>query len=448
MVAQGVPDRDAEWAELEAVVDTALGTARAGGADGAAVTASLQRGLSAQVRLGEVETLEHTRDRGLSVTVYRGRRKGHASSADLSPDAVQTCVERALDIARFTEEDRHNGLPEAEWLATEQPDLDLWHPRALDAEEAIARALACENAGRKDARISNSEGASMSASLGLGVHGNSLGFRGRSSGTRFSQGCVLIAGSGDGMQRDYWFDSRRAADDLEAVEATGRTAAERTVARLGARKIGTRKVPVLFAPEVARSLVGHLVGAVSGGALYRNASFLKDAAGTQLFPDWMNIAEQPRLPRGPGSAAFDAEGVATRERRLIADGVLTGYVLGCYSARRLGLQSTGNAGGVHNLVVEPGADGHDELLRRMGRGLLVTEVMGQGVNLVTGDYSRGASGFWIENGEIAHPVEEVTVAGKLRDVFRRVAAVGSDVDTRGNIQCGSLLVEELTVAGD
>ncbi len=447
MVTQGVPDRDQELAAMRVLVDEVLEVAATGGADAAEVSASMHSGLSATVRLGEVETLEHHRDRGVAVTVFIGRSRGHATSADLQADSIRRCVSRALDIARFTQEDRCNGLADPGRLATHFPDLDLWHPRAMNPEEAIQRALACESAGLEDARVTNSEGASVSAHVGAAVYGNSHGFRGESSGTRYDQSCVLVAGQGGGMQRDYWYDSRRAFEDLEAVELTGRKAAERAVRRLESRKIATCEVPVLFAPEVARSLVGHFVGAVSGRALYQNASFLKDTLGERLFPGWLSIRELPFLPRGPGSTAFDAEGVATRERDLIDHGVLTGYVLASYAARRLGLETTGNAGGIHNLRVRGDVQAQADLIRQMGRGLLVTEVMGQGVNLITGDYSRGACGFWIEDGAISHPVEEVTVAGNLRDMFATIQALGDDLDQRGAIQSGSLLIGRMTVAG-
>ncbi|MDX1380498.1 MAG: metalloprotease PmbA [Xanthomonadales bacterium] len=450
-VAQSTLDREAELDALESHVREALRQARKAGATDAEATAHSAQGLSVNVRLGDVETLEHTRDRGIDVTVYIGRRRGHASSADLSPVHIESCVQHALDIARFTQEDACNGLADPERMAESFPDLDLWHPAPMDAEAAIARALDCEDAGREDDRISNSEGAGFDAGLGLAVYGNSNDFLGRSAGTRYGQSCVLLAGRGDGMQRDYSYDSRRSLDDLERPAATGREAARRTVARLGARPLKTAAMPVLLAPEVARGLVGHLVGAVSGSALYRNASFLRDRAGEQLFGDWVNLLERPHLPRGANSGNFDAEGVATRERRLVEDGVLTGYVLSSYSARRLGLETTGNAGGVRNLLLQPGcADGGDpggDLFALMGQGFYVTEVMGQGVNLVTGDYSRGATGFRIENGAIAHAVEEVTIAGNLRDMFRSIIAAGSAIDTRGNIQSGQVLIGSMMVAG-
>jgi PmbA protein len=447
MVTQSTLDREAELDALEEHVREALRLVRRAGAQDAEVTAHSSLGLSVNVRLGDVETLEHMRDRGIGVTVFMGRRKGSASSADLRASSIEDCVRHALDIARFTQEDSCNGLADPELLARDFPDLDLWHPAALDAEAAIARALRCENAGRSDERIRNSEGAAFDAGLGLAVYGNSNGFVGRSAGTHYGQSCVLLAGQGEGMQRDYSFDSRRRLDDLEAPEETGREAARRTLRRLGATRLQTAEMPVLFSPEVAKSLLGHLIGAISGSALYRNASFLRDQAGEQLFPDWVNLRERPRLPRGAHSAAFDSEGVATCERNIIEDGILTGYVLSSYSARRLGLTTTGNSGGVRNLLLKPGGGGNGDLVRDMRDGFLVTEVMGQGINLVTGDYSRGATGFRVEGGEISHPVEEVTIAGNLRDMYRNVTAAGSDVDTRGNIHCGSVLIGSMVVAG-
>jgi len=447
MVAQAVPDRDHELSALEGAASQALDHARALGADSAEVSANAHQGLNVNVRMGDVETLEFSRDHGIGISVYIGHSKGHASSGDLRRDSIRDCVEKAIDIARFTEADKCNGLAPAERLAYEFPDLDLWHPIALAAETAMERALACESAGLENDGISNSDGASSSTSFGLNVYANSAGFSGRRDGTRYGQSCVLIAGEGETMQRDYWYDSRRAFDDLEDVGITGREAAHRTLRRLGARQVPTCEAPVLFAPEMACGLVSHLVAAISGGALYRNSSFLKDAAGQQLFPEWVRISERPHIPRAPSSVAFDAEGVVTSDRELIDDGILTGYVLGSYSARRLGLETTGNAGGIHNLVVQPGKFSAPELLREMGTGLLVTELMGQGVSIVTGDYSRGAAGFWVENGEIQYPVDEVTIAGNLKDMFMAIEAVGTDVDDRTGIQTGSMLIGKMTVAG-
>ena len=440
-------DRLAELAE------DVIHRARGAGASQAEVSASIETGLSVNVRLGEVETVEHTRDRGFGLTVYFGQRKGSASTADLNPDSIQATLDQACAIARYTEADPAAGLADAARMATVFPDLDLWHPWDIDTAAAIELGIAIEDAGRAHAGITNSEGAGVQAGRGLAVYANSHGFVGRERGTRHSLSLALIAGHDDGMQRDYWYDSVRAAGDFISAQALGDKAAERTLARIGARTLSTRQCPVLFVPELARGLIGHLLGAVSGGALYRQSSFLLDHVGKPVLPAWCNINERPQLPRGQGSSSFDAEGVATRDSALIAGGVLARYVLGSYSARKLGLESTGNAGGIHNVVVAAGSDDgtRDDfagLLRRMGTGLLVTEVMGQGVSIVTGDYSRGAAGFWVENGQIAYPVQEITIAANLRDMFRGMVAVGTDVDRRASVLTGSILLEAMTVAGE
>ncbi|WP_425603316.1 metalloprotease PmbA [Luteimonas endophytica] len=425
-----------------------LALARAGGASQAEVSCTEERGLNVGVRMGEVETVEATRDRGIGLTVYFGHRKGSASTADLREESLRATVEQACAIARFTEEDPAAGLADAALMATEPREFDTWHPWALDADRAAALALACEEAGRGfDPRIGNSDGASVGSGESLSVYANSHGFSGIDRDTRHSIGCALIAGRGEAMQRDGWYSVGLAEEDLEAPSAIGRKAAQRALARLDARPVPTGDYPVLFAAEMARSLVGHLLGAVSGGALYRRASFLLDSVGQRLFPDWFAIRELPFLPRGFRSASFDDDGVATRESALVEGGVLQRYVLGSYSARRLGLQTTANAGGVHNLEVAASAGGFEELLRGMGRGLVVTELMGQGVNPVTGDYSRGASGFWVEDGAVAHAVDGITVAGNLKAMFDRFEAVGSDVDPRSHIATGSILVGRMTVAG-
>lgn len=447
MVTQPPLDREAELDLLEAHVQTALRQAEQMGASEAEVSAHTSQGLSVTVRMGDVETLEHMQDRGISVTVLVGRAKGQASSADLRPSSIQSCVQHAMDIARFTQEDPCNGLADPALLATGNPDLDLWHPAPVDAQAAVVRALACEDAGRSDDRISNSEGAAFNAGLGLSVYGNSNGFIGRTGGTHFSQSCILLAGEGERMQRDYSYDSRRCMADLERVEETGREAARRTIARLDARQLPTGEMPVLFAPQVASGIMSHLIGAISGSALIRNASFLKDRVGERLFPEWMRLAERPRLLRGANSAHFDSDGVATRERNIIERGVLTGYALSAYTARRLELETTANAGGVRNLLLPAGGEGEGDLLATMGEGFLVTEVMGQGINLVTGDYSRGAAGFFVRNGKVDYPVEEVTIAGNLNDMFQNVIATGEDIDTRGNVHSGSLLLASMMVAG-
>lgn len=451
---------------LAALSQRLLDRCRASGATQAEVSCSEDRGLSVNVRMGQVDTVESTRDRGIGVTVYFGQRKGSASTADLREDSLEATVAQACAIATFTEDDAASGLADAELMAKlpadgRWPGYDSWHPWALDADRAVDIALACETAGREaDARIGNSDGASTSTGESLGVYANSHGFVGGERSTHHSIGCALIAGEGDAMQRDGWYSIALAEADLENPAAIGRHAARRALARLAPRSIPTGATPVLFSREMARSLVGHLLGAVSGGALYRRASFLLDSAGTQVFPDWFAIQERPHLARGMRSSAFDSEGVATRDAALVEGGVLQRYVLGSYSARRLGLQTTGNAGGVHNLDVMPsetaasdaGAPGSDDaafkaMLRGMGRGLLVTELMGQGVNPITGDYSRGAGGFWVENGEIAYPVDGITIAGNLKTMFRDIEAVGSDIDPRSHVRIGSTLVGRMTVAG-
>ncbi|RDS86808.1 metalloprotease PmbA [Dyella psychrodurans] len=450
-------NQDASRRELDRLAELAedvIRRARAAGASQAEVSASIDTGLNVNVRLGEVETVEHTRDRGFGLTVYFGKRKGSASTADLNADSIQATLDQACAIARYTEEDPASGLADASRMATQFPELDLWHPWAIDTADAIALGQEIEAAGRAHAGITNSEGAGVQMGESVSVYANSHGFIGRERGTRHSLSLSLIAGDDAGMQRDYWYDSARSAGDFMSARELGDKAAERTLARVGARRLSTRQCAVLFSPDVARGLIGHLIGAVSGGSLYRRASFLLDHAGKQVMPAWMNIVERPHLLRGQGSGAFDAEGVATRDSALIESGVLARYVLGSYSARKLGLESTGNAGGIHNLIVEPGhadggaADDFNGMLKRLGTGLLVTEVMGQGVNTITGDYSRGAAGFWVENGEIAYPVEEITIAANLRDMYTGIVAVGADVDRRSHLLTGSILLDRMTIAGE
>jgi len=439
------PDQQA----LEQVVERALALARAGGATAAEAAVGVSTGLSVTVRLGEVETLEYQRDRSLGVTVYSGQRKGSASTANLAPAAVEETIRKALSIASFTADDEYAGLPDAALMAGRLPDLDLSHPWELEASEAVELARRCEAAGlAHDARIRNSEGASVATHRRLRVFGNSHGFIGGYPSTSHSVSCVVLGQQNGDMQRDYWYTAARDWRALEDVESVGRKAADKAVRRLGAGKMPTRKAPVLFAPELARGLIGNFTGAIGGGAQYRRTSFLLDAAGERVFPEAISLIERPHLRGALGSAPFDGEGVATRERELVVNGVLDGYLLDCYSARKLGLVTTGNAGGVHNLVVQGEMLDQMSLLRKLGTGLLVTEMMGQGVNPVTGDYSRGAAGFWVENGELARPVHEITVAGNLRRMYLGIAALGDDVDTRGAIHCGSLLIDEMTIAGD
>lgn len=434
---------------LEAVVARALDLGRKAGASAAEAVVSIDNGLSVNVRLGEVETLEYHRDKGLGLTLYFGQRKGNASTADLSDAGIAEAIAAAAAIARHTAEDPYAGLPEAELMASDYPDLDLDHPWNVTADEAVELAQRCEAAARgHDARIVNSDGAAVDTTRGTMVYGNTHGFVGGYTGSRHSVSCSVVGEQDGAMQRDYWYASSRLADDLGEVEAIGIRAAERTVRRLGGRRLGTREVPVIFEADLARGLMGHFVSAIRGASLYRKASFLLDQLGERVFPDFLTLREEPHLPRALGSVPFDSEGVATRARDVVRDGVLQGYVLDSYSARRLGMQTTGNAGGVHNLSVSSGELDFEGLLREMGTGLLVTELIGHGINMVTGDYSRGAAGFWVENGEIQYPVEEITVAGNLKDIFHNIHAVGCDVDTRGNIRTGSILLEHLTVAGE
>ncbi len=434
--------------QLNELTQHVVAIARRDGASACDVDISESAGQSVTVRLGEVETIEYNRDKGVGVTVYIGQRKGHASSSDFSHAALEQTVKAALGIARHTAEDECAGLADVELMATQFPDLDLYHPWDIAVEDAIELATRCEAAARAvDARIVNSEGATVSTHTGQSIYGNSHGFLGHNVSSRHSVSCSVIAQQGEAMQRDYWYTMARAKDDLEGVEAVGRRAGERTLARLGARRIPTGDYPVLYDPTLASGLIGNLVSAVSGGSLYRKSTFLMDSLGTQVFSPIVHIVENPFLARGIASSSFDAEGVATQKRDLVTAGVLNGYFLASYSARKLGMRSTGNAGGSHNLIVAPTAGGFDDMLKRLGTGLYVTELMGQGVNNVTGDYSRGAAGFWVENGVIQYPVEEITIAGNLKSMFHAIVAIGSDIDRRGSKHVGSILIEKMTVAG-
>jgi PmbA protein len=436
---------------LAEVASLALEEARRQGASQCEADVSVSQGLSVSVRLCEVDTIEYQRDRGLGVTVYFGKRKGSASTADLGAAAVREMVEKACAIARYTAEDPYAGLIEPEALARDIPDLDLDHAWELTPERAIELARECEAAGLAvDARLSNSEGAAVNTQRHTGVYGNSLGFLAGYSSTSHSVSASLIAQDGDDMQRDYWYTLARDPKDLEDIVGIGRIAGERALARLGAQRLTTRRAPVAFTPDLARGLFRSFIGAISGPSQYRKASFLLEAAGEQIFPKFLSMQERPHLPKGLASSPFDTEGAATHDRELVQQGVLAGYVLGSYSARRLGLKSTGNAGGIHNLIIcgTGTALAPEAFLKRLGTGLLVTELMGQGVNGVTGDYSRGASGFWVENGAIAYPVHEITIAGNLRPMFRDIIALGDDVDPRGGIRTGSVLIGEMTIAGE
>ncbi len=434
---------------LQQIANDVLSLAAKGGADSCETHVSDGSGQNVTVRRGEIETIEYTRDKGLSVTVHIGHKRGNASSSDFSPKAIRETVAAALSIARYTAEDSYAGLADRDLLATSFPDLDLYHPWTLPVEQAIELARQCEaSALATDKRIINSEGASISVNASRFIYANSLGFSGGYPLSRHSISCAVIAGEQESMQRDYWYSVARDAADLETIEEVGKKAGTRSLARLGARKIATCEAPVLFESNIASSLLGYFVQAISGSSLYRKSSFLPDSIGQQVFPATIRISELPHLPKALASCAFDDEGVATHSRNVVENGIVQGYFLSSYTARKLGLRSTGNAGGNHNLILENDKVlAFDALLKKMDKGLLVTELLGHGVNPVTGDYSQGAAGFWVEHGEISHPVEEITIAGNLKEMLRGIIAVGSDVIVRGSRQCGSLLIERMTIAG-
>lgn len=437
-----------EQAQLEVMVQDIIAQARKLGADQVEAGVSIDAGLSVTVRLGETETLEYNRDRALGLTVYVDHCKGSASTADFAPESITSTVRAACDIARYTSSDSCAGLADADRMATEIPDLDLYHPWDISAEQAIELAVECEAAARDvDDRIVNSEGGSVSSYVSMRVKGNSHGFLGGFRSSHHGISCSVIGKQDDEMQRDYWSVSSCDSADLDAPAVVGRIAGERTARRLGTRRLSTRQAPVIMAADIARSLFGSFVNAISGSSLYRNSSFLLDHLGKQIFPDFMLIHEQPLLKKALGSAPYDSEGVATRARDIINDGILQGYVLNSYAARKLGMETTGNAGGVRNLIIEPGEKDLAGMLRAMDTGLLVTELIGFGVNVVTGDYSRGAAGFWVEGGKIQYPVDEITVAGNMKDMFMGIVETGNDVDTRGNIRTGSILIDHMTIAG-
>ncbi len=437
------------FATLQQIAGDILAQAKQGGATACETNVSDGFGQTVTVRQGAVETIEYNRDKGLSVTVYIGYKRGNASTSDFSAQAISDTVAAALSIARYTAEDDCSGLADAELLAKTFPDLGLYHPWELPVEEAIQLAQNCEQAAfAVDKRITNSDGASISVSESQFVYANSLGFMGGYPLSRHSASCVSIAEQGDSKQRDYWYSVARDVQDIEQIERIGQRAGERTVARLGAKKIATCEVPVLFEAPVASGLIGHFASAVSGASLYRKSSFLLDSIGQQLFAPDIQIRELPHIHKGLASGVFDDEGVSTVERNIVENGVLQGYFLGSYSARKLGMKTTGNAGGTHNLKIENAAPmDFDAMLKKMGTGLLVTELMGHGINAVTGDYSRGASGFWVENGEICYPVEEITIAGNLKNIFLGITAIGNDIVIRGSKQSGSILIDRMTIAG-
>jgi PmbA protein len=438
-----------DLAILKTIAADALAHAAAKGASACEAEASDGYGQTVTVRKGEVETIEYNRDKSLGVTVYVGKRKGYASTADFAGRAIRDTVEAALTIARFTAEDDASGLADAEDLARSPGDLDLFHPWNPPVDQAVDIAKRCEAAAfRLDKRVVNSEGASVSAQQWQFALGNSHGFMEGFPTSRHTVSCAVIAAENGQMQRDDWYVSQRSIRDLAAPEAVGDYAGRRSLARLRSRKIGTMQAPVLFEAPVANDLVATFASAVSGGNLYRKTSFLLDQLGKAVFSPIVTIVERPHVPRGQASSWYDDEGVATRDRDVVKDGVLRGYFLGSYSARKLGLKTTGSAGGNHNLVLHGGELDLPGLIRKMRRGLLVTELIGFGVNMVTGDYSRGAAGFWVEGGEIRYPVEEITIAGNLRDMFRSIVAIGSDALTRGSRTAGSILIEGMTIAGN
>jgi PmbA protein len=433
---------------LKQTTQDVLKLAKVAGASSAETEVSFGTGQNVSVRMGEAENIEYNRDKGVSVTVYFGQQKGHASSSDLSAQALKDTVEAACNIAKYTAKDEFCGLADANLMATDMPDLDLYHPWNISVDEAIEIAKQCEAAAIQvdNKRITNSEGAGVSNSEGVFAYANSHGFLGGYSSSRHSISCAVIAEDGDAMQRDYWYTNARDMHDMKSATYVGKLAGERTVRRLGAKAISTCQVPVLFEAPLASGIISSLIGAISGGSLYRKSSFLLDSLGKQIASPLLNIEELPHLKKGIASSPFDPEGVATKSRKLLENGVLQGYMLSSYSARKLGMQTTGNAGGSHNLIVASTGESFAELLKKMGTGLLVTEVLGQGLNMVTGDYSRGAAGFWVENGVIAYPVEEITIAGNMKEMLRQIIAIGSDVIPQSSKQTGSILIEKMTVA--
>lgn len=440
-----IPDQN----DYKNLIEELLKEAKSQGASSAEAGLSTGSGLSTTVRLGKVETIEHNQDKGLSITVYFGNKKGSASTTDFTQTAIKDTVTAACRVAKYTAEDDCAGLADKSLLATTFPDLDLFYDWNISVDQAINLARECEEAALSfDAKIKNTEGASLSTQQGMRVYGNTNDFIESYSTTRHNLSCSVIAQENKAMQRDYWYSVARDSRDLESGESIGKHAAENALRRLNARKIPTCQSPVIFIADIASGLISSFISAISGGNLYRQTTFLPDSLEQQVFPTNIHIYEQPHLKKSLGSANFDAEGVTTRERDIVVDGIVKSYILGSYSARKLGMQSTGNAGGVHNLTIDTGTLSLDALLKKMDKGLLVTELMGQGVNRVTGHYSRGATGFWIENGEIQFPVEEITIAGNLKDMFKGITDIGKDVDLRRNIRTGSILIDNMTIAGE
>lgn len=434
---------------LTRAAEFAIDYARQKGMDQSEVSLHQGTGISVTARQQALETVEKHNDAQIVISVYKDQKTGSASSADLSEAGIRASVDAAVSIARYTGADECLGLADADRMAEDLRDLDLCHPWTEDVAELVDIALACEQAAlSSDQLITNSEGASVNSYSGQAAYANSHGFLSLNPGSQHSVSCSVIGEKNGGMQRDYWYDSNRDPGKLLDVKSIGRMAAQRTVARLGARQIPSCQASVMFEPSMAKSLVSHLIGAIKGGSIYKKASFMLDQVGEAILPDFVEITENPHKVGGASSARHDGEGVATPQQRAIVDaGVLQSYVLASYTARKLGLQSTANSGGVRNLHVSNTGQDFNQLLQQMGSGLLVTELIGSGINMVTGDYSRGAAGFWVENGEIQYPVEEITIAGNLSEMFRNIAAIGSDYDTRGNTECGSIVIENMTIAG-
>ena len=437
--------------ELRDISENVLKLSKKYGASDAELSLNQGAGLSVEIHKENVDKLEYHRDQGLSLTVYIGQHQGSATTGDLSHQAIEDTVKAACNIAKFTGEDEYTGLADADLMMSESKDLDLYHPWDLSAEKAIEIATNCEASALSfDERIINSDGASISTYSGLGLIANTHGFTGVTQSSRHNLSCSVIGQTPntDAMQRDYWYTTSRKQDELESAEAVGKKSAELTLARLNSRQISTQKSAVLYSPEMARSIISHFTNAISGGSQYRKTTYLLNSKDERVFPDFIRLHEQPHIPQGFGSSYFDREGVATYNRDIVTDGIVQNYIMGSYSARQLGLKTTANSGGTHNLTLESTGQALDELLKMLGTGLFVTELIGSGINGVTGDYSRGASGFWVENGEIQFPVEEITIAGNLKDMFQNIVAVGSDIDYRGGTRTGSILIEGMMVAGE
>ena len=436
---------------LREISEQVLSLSKKHGASDAELSLSRGTGLSVEVHMDNVDKLEYHRDQGLNLTVYMGQHTGTASSSDLSPQAIEDTVKAACNIAKFTGEDEFSGLADADLMAGDTPDLDLYHPWDLSAEAAIDIARDCENAARRfDKRIINSDGAGISTYSGMTLMANTHGFTGIIPSSRHNLSCSVIgqAPHDDAMQRDYWYSTSRQQHTLESAQSVGEKAAERTLARLKSRQISTRQASVLYSPETARSIIGHFTSAIAGGAQYRKSTFLLDCVNEKVFPEFIRLHEQPHLTLGFGSAYFDKEGVATQNRDIVTEGVVQDYIMSSYSARQLGLKTTANAGGTHNLTLDSTGQGFKELLEQLGTGLYVTELIGSGVNSMTGDYSRGAAGFWVEKGDIQYPVEEITIAGNLKEMFQNIQAVGNDIDLRSGTRTGSILIDGMMIAGN